>query len=362
VSKSARCVAVLGRQDRPTDAVEEYCLYLGSALAEHGIELDLVRVSWLEGGWRPALRALRQQAGEIKGARFFLQYTALSWSKHGFSLPFLRVIRSLKKRGAWCAVVFHDVEGYYGNRIVDRVRRALQLFTMRRALRLTDLGIVTVPPEKIPWIPANSKNIVFIPVGANLPSPERAWHQEKGSVVTPKVAVFSLSASSTGLEEVRLIAEAVRYASSRMERLGLIVLGRNSEVAEKQLKETLAGAPVDITVHGLIPADRVVDVLGSCDAMLFVRGPVSSRRGSAIAAIACGLPLVAREGWETAEPTTSAGVHLLPEDNTDGFGPALLRVLTDNDYRALLAERSRHAQQQHFSWRAIAAKYINALP
>jgi glycosyltransferase involved in cell wall biosynthesis len=81
-----------------------------------------------------------------------------------------------------------------------------------------------------------------------------------------------------------------------------------------------------------------------------------------IAAIACGLPLVARAGWETAEPTTSAGVHLLPEGNTNGYGPALLRVLTDNDYRALLAERSRHAQEQHFSWRAIAAKYVSALP
>ena len=34
-----RIIALLGRKDRPTDAVEEYCHYLGQALMEHGFEL-----------------------------------------------------------------------------------------------------------------------------------------------------------------------------------------------------------------------------------------------------------------------------------------------------------------------------------
>jgi glycosyltransferase involved in cell wall biosynthesis len=358
---NARCVAVLGRQDHPTDAVEEYCFYLGSALTEQGISLDLVRVPWLEKGWRLALRELRERSGEIRGTRFFLQYTALSWSKHGFSLPFLTVIRSLKRQGAWCAVVFHDVEGYYGNRIVDRVRRDLQVYTMRKALEMADLGIMTVSPEKIAWIPPRLGNVVFIPVGANLPSPEKAWHQDRAGGRRSTVAVFSLSGGRTGLEEAGQIAEAVRFASARIEHLQLIVFGRNWEIAEKRLREELAGTSVEVTAYGLLPADQVVDVLGSCGAMLFVRGPLSTRRGSAIAGIACGLPVVGREGWETAEPLTTAGVHLLSATNTDGFGPALVRILTDENYRSLLAERSRRAQEKHFSWRAISAKYVSAL-
>jgi len=36
-------------------------------------------------------------------------------------------------------------------------------------------------------------------------------------------------------------------------------------------------------------------------------------------------------------------------------------VLSDTEYRSLLAERSRHAQEKYFSWRAIATKYAETL-
>ncbi|HMD07969.1 MAG TPA: hypothetical protein VKH63_10575 [Candidatus Acidoferrum sp.] len=46
-----RTIALLGRRDAPTEAVEEYCQYLGAALSAHDFELKLVRVAWLEDGW-----------------------------------------------------------------------------------------------------------------------------------------------------------------------------------------------------------------------------------------------------------------------------------------------------------------------
>ena len=141
----------------------------------------------------------------------------------------------------------------------------------------------------------------------------------------------------------------------------MAVLGRNSDLAAKELKEKLAGAPVEVIAHGLLAAGQVVKVLGNCDVLLFARGPLSTRRSSALAGIACGLPVVAREGWETAAPVTEAGVVLVPQAAKEGFGPALLRVLGDESYRALLAERSRQAQERYFSWRAIAAKFAQAL-
>jgi glycosyltransferase involved in cell wall biosynthesis len=102
-------------------------------------------------------------------------------------------------------------------------------------------------------------------------------------------------------------------------------------------------------------------VLGASDVLLFVRGQISSRRGSAIAGIACGLPVIAQEGSETAPPITEAGVVLVPATAPSEFGPALLRVLSDQAYRASLAERSRNAQQLYFSWSVIAAQYAKAL-
>ena len=117
---------------------------------------------------------------------------------------------------------------------------------------------------------------------------------------------------------------------------------------------------MEVSVFGLIPAKEIVRVMGAGDVLLFVRGPISSMRGSAIAGIACGLPVVAREGWQTAPPITDAGVVLLPPGAND-FGPPLAQVLTDRAYNAMLSERSRNAQKLYFSWNAIAAKYAEAL-
>jgi hypothetical protein len=57
-----RIIALLGRRDMPTDAVEEYCRYLGAALHEHGYSMELERVPWPERGWNTAIRELRDKS------------------------------------------------------------------------------------------------------------------------------------------------------------------------------------------------------------------------------------------------------------------------------------------------------------
>jgi glycosyltransferase involved in cell wall biosynthesis len=357
-----RCVAVLGRPDEPTDAVEEYCRYLASALAAHGTALDIARVRWTETGWRAALTEFSNKYPIQENSWFLLQYTALAWSQRGFSWRFLKAIRHLQKRGARCAVVFHDAETYFGDRLVDRLRRSVQLHTMQTASRLADLSVFTIPPEKIPWIPEPSRKTVFIPVGANLPSPQLAWQKTVALKESPPtVAVFSLSEGSVGAGEVKQIADAARFAAERIGPLRILVLGRNSEIARNLPHENMGAAPVQIIVHGLLPAAEVAPLLAPSDVMLFVRGPLSTRRGSAIAGIACGLPVVARQGWETAPPVTEAGVVFVKPEEASNFGPALVRVLADRSFRTQLAERSRQAYLQYFSWEVIAAQFLEAM-
>lgn len=357
-----RCVALLGRRDSPTDAVEEYCGYLAAALHDRGIDLEIMRVDWAARGWRSVLGDLQARARANPTCWFLLQYTALAWSRHGFSWRVLSIIRALKSGGARVATVFHDAEPYFGNRVVDRLRRSVQLHTMRKMLRLSDTCILTIPGEKIPWAAGLLDRTTFIPVGANLPSPESAWAQPAADTGRPpSVGVFSLSGERGGAEEANLIAGSAAYVSEKLGALRIVLAGRNSEVAGEILREKLQGKPVELVVRGLLPGGEIVSLLGACDAMLFVRGPISSRRGSAIAGIACGLPVIAREGWETAPPVTDAGVVLVPAGATHEFGPALLRVLQDSNYRAELASRSRNAQSQHFCWPVIAARYAQVL-
>jgi glycosyltransferase involved in cell wall biosynthesis len=357
-----RWVAVLGQPDTPVDAVEEYCRYLASALAAHGTTLEVARLPWAEEGLSGGLKSFSGKFPSQKTSWFLLQYTALAWSRRGFSWRFLTVIRHLKRNGARCAVVFHDAETYFGSRLVDRVRRAVQLHVMREAWRLADLSIFTIPPAKIPWLPSPQEKTAFIPVGANLPAPERAWPKgnEKDEGL-PTVAVFSLSDGLVGEKEVKSIADALLFAAQGIGRMRVLVLGRNSEMARTSLQERMGAAPVGVVVRGLLPPDEVVQLLGTCDVMLFVRGPISTRRGSAIAGIACGLPVVGDEGWETAAPITEAGVALIDPGETRGFGPALLRVLSDDAFRMQLADRSKRAYERYFSWEAIAAQFAEAM-
>ena len=81
---TTRLIALLGSKDEPTDAVEEYCEYLGAALRAKDFELELVRVGWSENGWRRALAELRSIAGSWRGQWVLIQFTALAWSSRGF--------------------------------------------------------------------------------------------------------------------------------------------------------------------------------------------------------------------------------------------------------------------------------------
>ena len=355
-------VALLGRADAPTDALQEYCHFLGDALRVQGFSLAIERVAWAERGWRRALRSLRRRAKGWKGMWVFVQYTALAWSARGFPGRFLRVLRILKAAGSRIAVVYHDVEPFAGTRWIDRLRRRMQLRAMRGAMDLADAAVLTVPLEKISWLKPPCSNAAFIPVGANFPSTREALSRRGVSNDRKlSVAVFGITGSGETEKEVQEIADAVRFASANVKNLRLVVLGRNSKAAEPQLLKCLDGIPVELQILGLLSSEDVARNLSRCDVLLFVRGQISSRRGSAIAGIACGLPVVASEGPETAPPITEAGVAFYSPQKKGDLSAVLLHVLQDEHYRATLAQRSWVAQQRYFSWAVIARQYAELL-
>src|SRR5437667_10776833 len=99
-------IALLGRADTPTDAVEEYCWYLSEALRAQGIRLTIERVPWEEGGWGGALQALRGRAKTWKGLWVIVQYTALAWSSLGLPILFSLVLVINIRIGVRCAFYY----------------------------------------------------------------------------------------------------------------------------------------------------------------------------------------------------------------------------------------------------------------
>ncbi len=360
-------VLLLGRKDEPTDAVEEYCGYLCEALGHRSVKGEIHRVRWKEHRWADAVEELRRVAVNWRGRWVFTQYTALAWSERGFPRRVLRILRVLREAGVRLGVVFHDVEPFAGTRAVDVLRRQVQLRVMRQMSRTADLAVFTVPLSVVSWL-GSADNATFIPVGANLPQirndrePGGATESnDAGDPTFARIAVYGITGGAAGGEECSKIARAVRFATERGAKLELHAFGRGAAERETELREKLNGDPVALRFDGLLSPDDVASAIRSADATLFVRGAISTRRGSAIAGIACGKPVVAYGGPDTAAQIAESGVVLVDRDSPTELGEALFRVATDRNFRESLSERSARAQETFFSWRAIAGRYVEAM-
>jgi glycosyltransferase involved in cell wall biosynthesis len=245
---------------------------------------------------------------------------------------------------------------------MDDVRRSVQRPMLRLMYRWADRSIFTIPLSKVTWLTGTETKAAFIPVGANLPEPSReSPRAEKGPGEPKEVAVYCVTGGPHIAKETDTIAYAMRHAAERCGPLRLLVLGRNAQSAETPLRSALAGAPVDLEVHGVLPPEAVERRLRQADVQLFVRLGISTRRGSAIAGIACGLPVVAYAWRETAPPVTNAGVVTVPTGDREALAEALFGVLANDAFRAELRRRSLEAWERHFSWNAIAGNFREVL-
>jgi len=356
-------IALLGRRDEPTDGVEDYCQWLGHGLAKRGWTLESVRVPWAQKGWRGALGWLSREAKSWRGRRVLVQYTALGWSRRGFPLGLLAVLWILRRRGARCVMVFHDLT-YPGNHWMARFRRSLQSRVMRAAYRWSEHSILTLTLDKATWLPSARGKAVFIPVGANIPSlndiVQEGFVRARASF--PTVAVFGVSTwPSAQRQEIMAIVYALRSATAHLRKVGLVVMGRGATEAEAALRQGLEGSSVSLTVCGLLSSREIGVRLADCDVLLFARGALSTRRSSGLAALACGLPVVAYQHEETGFPLTEGGILFAPRDDLFLLADQLTKVLLDSDLRDHLGARNQAIFREWFAWDRIAEQFVRAL-
>ncbi|MFZ3201296.1 MAG: glycosyltransferase family 4 protein [Candidatus Acidiferrales bacterium] len=356
-------IALLGRRDIPADGVEDYCIFLGRALAPHNVELKLVRVNWNECGWLSALRQLSRDCMEWRGGWVLLQYTALAWSRRGFPVGAWVALEVLRRRGVRCAVIFHEPGRQTGNaRLLQRVRGACQDWVARRLYRGAAKSIFADRLEAIPWLPQGGPKAAFVPIGANIPAPPpSAEYGARGNGAQKTVAVFCLSDAPNVHREVGDISYAMRSLAAKDVKLRLVLLGRGTAEAKDEIARAFEGVPVEVVNLGLLGAQEISRTLSESDAMLCVRGKLFPRRGSALAGIACGLPIIAYEGAMDIFPVGEAGVRLVPYGDRHALADALAQVLLDSGLHERLRARSLRAYEQYFSWDVIAGEMVRAL-
>lgn len=350
-------VALLGRRDTPTDGVEDYCTFLALALAAQGTEMEQARVPWMEKGWIGALRQLSRECAAWRGRWVLMQYTAFTWSRRGFPLPALMVLALLRRGGARVAVVFHEPCRQGGARWIDRLRGACQDRVIRRLYKGAAKSIFTVPLETVAWLPKGESKAVFIPIGANIPERTNRRASSATADTGKTVIVFGVTGAPSMDREVEEIAGVMRGASRTLGELRLVAVGRGSVEAREQLVKALDGCNVEVVIRGVLPAEEVAREFEQADALLFVRGAITHQRGSVMAGIASGIPIVGYRDGKIVGTLQEAGVEWSPRRDCESLIRGLVRVLSDPHRWTELHERNLGAQKDHFSWDRIAERF-----
>ena len=78
---------------------------------------------------------------------------------------------------------------------------------------------------------------------------------------------------------------------------------------------------MEIAVRGVVPAEEVADEFARADVLLFVRGAITLQRGSAIAGVACGLPIVGYRVGGSGDALDEAGIEWSPWRDRQSLGP-----------------------------------------
>jgi glycosyltransferase involved in cell wall biosynthesis len=354
-------VALLGRPDTPTDGVADYCTFLAKALEARGVQMSLAPVRWMEDGWFNGLRRLWHKSAEWRGQWVLLQYTALGWSRRGFPLGAVAALVILRRRGVRCAVVFHEPyrQIEHSPRWIDRIRGACQDWTIRALYRRTEKAVFADPLETIAWLPKNRTKAAYIPIGANIPEALPRSNNDRNGQKT--VAIFCLSDAPNRQREINDISQAMNLAAANGIRLRVVFLGRGTAEATEDIEHAFQKSSVEVLNLGLRSAEQISRVLSESDAMLCVRGKLFPRRGSALAGIACGVPIIAYAGLAEGTPLAEAGIELVPYGDSIALGNALARTLMDRNRWQELHERNLEVHEKYFSWNSIATRLIDAL-
>ena len=364
VRETSYVTLLTGHAKEPTCGVADYCAFLSRAFDELGLDAKPVQIDWAKRGWPAAALRLWGQSAGWRDRWVLLQYTAGMWSRYGFPLGVLVVAFVLRLRRVRLAVTFHEPYSWEvpPSDWLDRIRAICQQWVIYGLYRCAAKAIFADPLETISWLSGNRQKPVFIPIGGNIPEPAASVRSETSLNAAYKtVSVFCLSDPPRRQKELDEIARALLMASKDVPNLRLILLGRGTAEAKDQIEQVFAGTPVEVLNMGLRSAEEVSETLAKSDAMLCVRGQLFPRRGSALAGIACGVPIIAYAGPAQQTPIAEAGVQFVRQGEPNALGVALTRLLNDDRLRAELRALNRKGYENFFSWNRIALRHVDAL-
>jgi polysaccharide biosynthesis protein PslF len=340
-----------------------------SALPRHSVG------GWGWGCWQAVARIVRATRPDL----LHIQYQTGAYRMH----PAINLLPlALRAQGLQLPVVVtcHDLRLPYLLPKAPWLRR----YVTTRLLADADALVVTnqhdadrvagqVRGDREVYASAHPRTCTVIPIGSNIPvvaqsaGQRAAWRARAGAGEREVLlGYFGLANHSKGvdllLRALALLGDGFRLAIIGGE-AGTSDAANQRTSAELRALAHALGVADRVWRSGQLPAHEVSAALQGCDiAVLPFRDGASWRRGSLLAALSHGLPLVTTQPQAALAPPLVDGSHalLLPRDEAalpHAIAAATQRLAADTALRARLAHGARQ-RAAAFDWATIAQQHM----
>lgn len=375
-----RILLVSGEYPPMQGGVGDYTRELGAALARQGAEVHVLTsvqaaqgpepivvhpiiARWDWGLWRQAEALARQTRADV----LHIQYQTAAYGMH----PAINLLsRRLRRVPALLRLAtFHDLKEPYLFPKAGPVRR----WVNRELARACDAVVVTNREDEMTMrgYRLAGRPLRLIPIGSNIapaPPPDydrAAWRLRQGAAPDDFVLCYFgfLNASKGGETLIRALS---LLAGDRRYRLWMVggQVGASDPTNRAYLARVQAligelGLEERVRWTGYTAAAEVsANLLAADVAVLPYRDGASFRRGSLLAVLAHGLPVVTtRPALPLPELADGETALLVPPDDPAALAAAVARLAADEALRRRLGEGARRVAAA-FGWENIAAQHL----
>jgi glycosyltransferase involved in cell wall biosynthesis len=369
----SRCWAfITGEYPPQPGGVSDYTRQVAEALVAAGDEVHVfappcsqpdlsnqkVRVHRLSGRYSlPDLRALGQHLNRLpRRTGLVVQYVPQGFGCHGANLPLCGWL--LARRRERLTVMVHEVAVDVGPHESLRLNLLgiLQRIMAGLLLLAADRRFIAIPGWRNRLRPVNwvRAKLEWLPIPSNVAT---TVDQEQVRLVRNRYGIPAdvplLGHFGTFHQSAPLLESILPPMTEQISRCHWLLIGPRSQefAADVMTRHPTAAGRLHAT--GRLSAVEVSQCLVACDVAVqpYTDG-LSSRRGSTMASLALGVPVVSNRGHSTEEFWDSEGAVFIPADSgPEAFATAAIRILADTQLRAELSRRAADIYDRRFSLR-----------
>jgi glycosyltransferase involved in cell wall biosynthesis len=362
---------VTGEYPPQIGGVSDYTLNVARGLAAAGQSVHVwcpasrapapdvpgVAVHAIAGTWNgdDIERVDRQLNATPAPRRLLVQWVPHSYGQRSMNLGFCRWVRKRGRSGDIVELMCHEPflpyrEGTWKHDVAATVHRVMVSLLLSATRRVW----VSIPAwiERLrPYTFGRHVEFCWLPVPNSIPvvnDPEGVRVVRARYLAGARTLVGHFGTYGAGLK--RTLDPIVASVSAASPSIAVLLVGSNSDTFREEFIAHHPEFAGRVHATGALPPDALSAAFRACDLMAqpYPDG-ASSRRGTLMAALAHGVPVVTSEG-RLSEPVwrETRAVGLVPSGDSEAMARAILALCDDAGERSRLAAAGRALYQERF--------------